>query len=140
MPEIGGHDLVRDWQAAMHSVLRAATSSGGRSELAEQLLAPMQRQLEIVQEALDREQRIQRELFSRVFGPFDAAFDMLEQSVAAIGQQADALNASAHAMERAAELMKVQADLMAQTLQTLREPAELAKAAAGLERRPRKRR
>jgi hypothetical protein len=95
MPEIGGHDLVRDWQAAMHCVVRAATSSGGRSELT-------------------------------------------EQSITAIGQQADALNASAQAVEQAAELMKVQADLMAQTIQTLREPAELAKVAAGLERRPRK--
>jgi ABC-type transporter Mla subunit MlaD len=100
----------------------------------------MQRQLEIVQEVLDREQRLQRELFGRVFGPFDAVFDLLEQSVTAIGQQADALDESARAMEQAAELMKVQADLMARTLHTLREPAELAKAAAGLERRPRKRR
>jgi hypothetical protein len=29
MPEIGGDDLVRDWQAAMHSVVRAATSAVG---------------------------------------------------------------------------------------------------------------
>jgi hypothetical protein len=96
----------------------------------------MQRQLEIVQEALEREQRIQRELLSRVFGPFDAVFDLLEQSVSALGQQAAALNESARAMEQAAELMKVQADLMSRTIQTLRGAAELAKAAAGLDRRP----
>jgi hypothetical protein len=139
VPEISGHDLVREWKSAMQSVLSVATSAGGRSsELTEQLVAPMQRQLEIVQNVLDREQRIQRQLLTRVFGPFDAVFDLLEQSAAAVGKTAEALNQSARAMEQAAELMKVQADLMGRTLQTLREPAELAKAAAGLDRRSRK--
>lgn len=42
----------------------------------------------------------------------------------------------ARALEQAAGMMELQAELFERTIQMLREPAEIAKAAAGLERRP----
>lgn len=136
MPESGGHDLLREWQEAMQSVVSSAASAAGRSTLPRQLLTPMQRQLDLVQELFERERRLQHELLARTFAPFDAVFDLLEQSGAALRRQAEALNESARALEQAAGMMEVQADLFERTIQTLREPAEIAKAAAGLERRP----
>jgi hypothetical protein len=55
MPEPGGHDLLREWQAAMQSVVSSAASAAGGAELPHQLLAPMQRQLELVEEVFERE-------------------------------------------------------------------------------------
>src|SRR4051812_29103727 len=62
----GGQDLLRDWQAVMKSLIGSAASAATRP-VPEQLLAPMQRQVELVEEILERERRIQRDLFSRAF-------------------------------------------------------------------------
>jgi hypothetical protein len=133
MPDIGGRELLREWQAAMQALIAA---TAGRAEVPKQLLAPMQRQLELVQEVIERERRLQRELVGRALAPVDAVFDLLEQSGAALHRQAEALSESARALEQAAGMMEVQAELFERTVRMLREPSELAKAAAGIERRP----
>ena len=84
---------------------------------------------------LERERRLQREVLGCVFAPFDAIFDLLEQSGATIRQQAEALEQAAHALEDTAVLMKAQAELFERSIKTLREPADLARSVAGLEKR-----
>jgi len=95
----------------------------------------MQRQLELVQEVIERERRLQKELAGRVVAPVDAVFDLLEQTGATLSRQAEALEAAGRALEEAAGLMKRQAELFERTISTLRQPAELAKAATGLRSR-----
>jgi hypothetical protein len=136
--ELSGRELLREWQKLMDSVLASAASLAGRSELPRRLLEPMQRQLELVQEVLERERRLQKELASQLIAPVDALFDLLEQSGATLRKQAETLEAAGRGLEETAALMKTQAELFEQTIGTLRQPAELAKAAAGLDRRPRK--
>ena len=51
--------------------------------------------------------RLLQALVERSLAPFDAVFDLLEQSGAAMHRQADALSESARALEQAAELMRV---------------------------------
>jgi hypothetical protein len=131
MPE---RDLLREWQAAMQSLVSAATGAAGRAELPRQLLAPMQRQVELVEELLARERRAQGELLAKAFAPFDAIFDLLEQSGAALHKQAEALNESARALQQAAKMMEVQAQQFERTIKMMRQPAELAKAATGVQR------
>jgi methyl-accepting chemotaxis protein len=106
--------------------------------LPHQLLAPLQHQLEHLQEVVEGERRLRRELAGRLFAPVDAVFDALEQSGAVLHQQAQALEEAARALEQAAGLMKAQAELFERTIATAREPAELAKAAAGLDGRRRR--
>jgi hypothetical protein len=125
----------REWEKAMRSVVDAAASVTGRSELPRQLLEPMQRQLELVHEVIERERRLQQELASRVVAPVDALFDLLEESGAMMSRQAEALEAAGRALEETAALLKGQAELFERTVAGLRRPTELAKAAAGLERR-----
>jgi hypothetical protein len=123
----------------MDSMVASAASVAGRAELPRQLLEPMQRQLELVEQLIERERRIQRELAGRLVAPVDAAFDLLEESGRMLRQQAQALEAAGRALEETAGLMKGQAELFERTIGTLREPAELAKSAAGLDRKPRRR-
>jgi hypothetical protein len=110
-------------------------------ELPRQLLDPIQRQLELLQQVVERERQLQRDVAGRLAAPFDALFDLLEESAVTLGKQADALEAAGRALQETAGLVKAQADLFERTVGVLREPTELAKAAAGLERgkkRPRK--
>ena len=138
MPELSGRELLHEWQKLMDSVLAAAASVAGRSEVPRQLLEPMQRQLELVQELIERERRLQRELAGLLVAPVDAVFDLLEESGTTLRRQAEALEAAGGALEETAGLMKRQAELFERTVGTLRQPAELAREAAGLERRRRK--
>jgi hypothetical protein len=139
MPESGRLDLLREWQSAVQSVVSSAASVAGRAEVPHQLLAPMERQLELLQDLVERERRLQQELLARTIAPFDAVFDLLEESAAALRKQSEALNASARALEQASAMMAVQADLFERTIRTLREPAEIAKAATHVGRPRRKR-
>ena len=121
----------------MQSVVSAAASATGRSKLPRHLLVPMQRQAELVQELLERELKLQRDLVGRALAPVDAVFDLLEQSGAALRKQAEALSESARALEQAAEVVRAQAELYERTVRTLRQPSELVKGVAGVERRGR---
>jgi hypothetical protein len=127
MPEPGGLDLLREWQSAMQSVIPR------------QLLGPLKRQTELIQDVLERERKLQREVLGHLFAPLDAVFDLLEQSGATIRQQAEALEQAARALEDTAVLMKAQAELFERGIKTLREPADLARRTAGLDERAKKR-
>ena len=110
-------------------------SVGGRAELPRQLLEPLQRQLELVQEVIERERRLQKQLAGHLLAPVDAIFDLLEEGGLMLRRQAEALEAAGRAIEETAELMKAQAELFDRATGVLRAPAELAKEAAGLDRR-----
>src|SRR4051794_32866945 len=98
-PDPGGRDLLREWQKLMESVVASAGSVAGRADLPRQLTEPMQRQLELLREVVERERRLQRDLAVRVVGPIDAVFDLLEESAATLAKQADALSAAAQALD-----------------------------------------
>jgi hypothetical protein len=122
----------------MDSVVASASAAAGRSSLPGDLLGAMQRQLELVQEVIDRERRLETEVAARLLAPIDAVFDLLEETGATLRRQAEALESAGRALEESAGLMKRQAELFERTIGTLRQPAELAKVVAGLERRSRK--
>jgi len=138
VPDLSGSELLGEWRKLMDSVVASAASIGGRTEIPRQLLEPMQRQIELLQEVIERERALQRQIAGRILAPVDAIFDLVEESGAVLRRQAEALEAAGRALEDTARLVKTQAELFEHTLATLREPTELAKVAAGLERRPRK--
>jgi hypothetical protein len=129
--------LLAEWRRLMESVVASAASVGGRAELPRRLLEPMQRQLELVQEVLER--RLQKQLAGHLIAPVDATFDLLEENGLILRRQAEALETAGHALQETARLVKRQAELFDRTIGVLREPAERAKVAAGLDRRVRKR-
>jgi hypothetical protein len=136
MPELSGRELLNEWRRVMDTVIASAASVSGRSELPRDLLHATQRQLELLQEVIERERALQSELTGRLFAPIDALFDLLAETGATLRRQAEALEAAGAALEETAGLMKRQAELFEATVGALRQPSELAKAAAGVERRP----
>jgi hypothetical protein len=132
VPELSGRELLNEWRQLMDSVV---TSVAGRTDLPGELLRAMQRQLELAQELIERERRLQAEVASRLLAPVDAVFDLLEETGATLRRQAEALEAAGRALEETAGLMKGQAELFERTVGTLRQPAEVAKGAIGAQRR-----
>lgn len=122
----------------MDALIASAATVGGRTEIPHQLLESMQHQLELVQDVIERERKLQKQLVGYVLAPADAIFDLLEDSGVMLRRQAEALEAAGRAIEETAELMKNQAKLFERTVGVLREPAQQARAVAGLERRVRK--
>lgn len=135
MPDLNGRELLREWRQLMDAVIASASSASGRRDLAGELIGSMQRQLELVQDVVDRERRLQGELAARLLAPIDAVFDLLEQTGATLRRQAEALQTAGRALEESAGLMKSQAELFERTIATMREPANLARRAAGLQGR-----
>jgi ABC-type transporter Mla subunit MlaD len=138
VPDLSGRELLREWRTVMDALIASAATVGGRTEIPHQLLESMQHQLELVQDVIERERRLQKQLVGYVLAPADAIFDLLEDSGVMLRRQAEALEAAGRAIEETAELMKNQAKLFERTVGVLREPAQQARAVAGLERRVRK--
>jgi hypothetical protein len=134
-PELNGRELLREWRSLMDAVISSAASAAGRRELPRDMLGAMQRQLELLGEVLEGERSRQRELAERLLAPVDAIFDLLEETGATLRGQAEALEAAGRALEHSAALMKRQAELFERTIGALRQPADFAKAASGLQRR-----
>jgi len=138
MPELSGRELLDEWRQLMESVIASAASVAGRSELPRELLTATQRQLELVQEVVERERGLQSDLLARVVAPIDAVFALLEETGVTLRRQAEALESAGRALEETAGLMKHQAERFERTISALRQPSDLAKAAAGAKRRPKK--
>jgi hypothetical protein len=130
--------MLREWTAAMQSLTESIGSVARQSDVARQVMAPLQRQTELLQEVLERERALQARLVERAFAPLDAIFDLLEQSGSAMRSQAEAVEDAARALDQVAGLMKVQADLFERSVRTMREPSKAAKALAGSERQPKR--
>jgi hypothetical protein len=139
VPDLSGRELLGEWRKLMDSIVASAASVGGRAEIPRQLLEPMQRQVQLLQDVIERERALQKQIAGAVLAPVDAIFDLIEESGQVLRQQAEALEAAGRALEDTARLVKTQAELFERAIGALREPTELAKAAAGLERRPPKR-
>ena len=83
----------------------------------------------MMQSVLERERELQRDLLGRAFEPFDATFGLLEQSGAALREQALAIEHAAKSLE----------DLFERTIRIMREPSRRIESAMGVDpQRPRR--
>ncbi len=129
MSEPSGRELLSEWRQVMESVVSSATAAAGRSELAGDLLRASQRQLELLQEVVDAEQRLRGSLLGGVLAPVEAVFDLLQESGATLRRQAETMESAGRALQDTSALMKQQAELFERMISILRQPTDLARAA-----------
>ena len=129
-----GHELLAEWRRLMDSLLASATSVAGRSEIPRDLLRASQRQLELLQEILERERRLQAELAATVLAPVDAVFDLLQEVGETLRLQAAALESAGLALQETSSLMGRQAERFERAVGALRQPTDLARTATGARR------
>jgi hypothetical protein len=130
MADQDGRDPVGEWRRLAES-LAASAAAAGSSRIPKDLLRLSQRQVELLQEVIERERHRQGELAGLVTAPIDALFDLMEETGATLRLQAEALASAGRALEETASLMSRQAERFERTVGALRQPAEMAKRAAG---------
>jgi hypothetical protein len=136
MADQGGRDPVGEWRRLAESLAAAAAAAAGNTTIPKDLLRVSQRQVELLQEVIQRERGRQGELAGMVTAPIDALFDLMEETGATLRLQAEALASAGRALEETAALMSRQAERFERTVGAIRQPAEIAKAAAGAKRKP----
>jgi hypothetical protein len=132
LPELSGHELLAEWRKLMDAAASQVSAVGDRLDSPRQLLDAMRRQLELVQELIARERRLQQQLASELLAPVDAVFGLLEATGQTLRKQADALESAGRALEESASLVKAQAELFERTIGALRVPSDRAKAVVGI--------
>jgi len=128
-------DLVGAWHDAVRQLQQLASSiAGDTTGAARDLLGPLQRQTEIVEQLLRRQIEIEQELVNRAIAPARATAEALEKAPAAMRAQAAAFRAAAASFTQAGELLEVQAAAVEQTIAALLAPVHMAQ--RGLGQRP----
>jgi hypothetical protein len=123
-------DLLQAWRDAVGQMRDAAAPlTGPTAELARQLLGPLQRQGELVEEVLRRQAQFDKRLVGQMLAPATVLLDVLDQTAAAMRNQAKAFDLAATSFKQSAELLELQAGLMERAARTLRDPAELVRSA-----------
>ena len=125
-------DLLKAWQEAIKQLRGAAAPVAGVSEdVVRQMIAPLQRQAELLEDALSRQMAFEKDLAGRVLAPMNAVLGLVDQSAAAMRSQAQAFDAASEAFKRSAQLLEVQASLLEEAGRSLRDPTRALKAAGG---------
>jgi hypothetical protein len=140
LPELSARELLAESRKALDAATGSLTSLADHVEAPRQLVEPMRRQLELVQELIARERSLQQRAASQLLAPIDAVFDLLEASGESLRKQAQALSAAGEALQESGRLVEAQARLFERTIGTLREPSDLARTAVGLGARTRRER
>ena len=129
MTEPSGRDLISEWRQVMETVISGAAgaaAAAGRSDIPREMVRASQRQLELMQQLVDSERR----RVDVLFGPAQAAFDLLADSGATLRKQAEAMESAGEALQDTAALMKQQAELLEKVIGLMRQPTDIARAAA----------
>jgi hypothetical protein len=134
MPEIS--ELLSEWRQAMESIVSSAAAAASRTELPGDLLRASQRQLELLQEIADAQQRLQGNVVNGLLGPVEAVFDLLQESGTTLRKQAETMESAGRALQDTAVLMKQQAELFERVIAVVRQPTDIARAATAGGRRP----
>ena len=126
MPELP--DLLAAWRDAAGQLHRAATAVADEAgHGAREVLAPLQRQSELVEQLLHRQLELEQERARRALAPALATAEALDKAPAAMRAQAAAFRTAAASFHQAADLLDVQAAAVDQTIGALQAPVDLAR-------------
>lgn len=116
-------DLLRAWESAIRELGGVASALvHGSTEVGGQLTAPLQRQAELLEQIMQRQLELERELIAAMTAPARTVLDLSAQTAEAMTEQARAFRSASQALGQAAELLERQAELFRTAVGTLRDP------------------
>lgn len=130
MPDVP--DLVSAWREAAGQLQGLAASIAGQAgDGARDVLGPLQRQTEVIEQLLRRQIEVEQELVRRALAPAQATADALDKAPDALRMQATAFRAAAASFNQAADLLEVQAGAIEQAISALKLPVHFAQRGLG---------
>lgn len=124
-------DLLNAWRDAIREVGGAAASLvSGPAGLASDVLKPLQRQAELLEQVLQRQLEFERELLSRAGATARAALELTEQATGAFRAQATAFRAASASFGQLADLIEQQAELVERASAAIRDPVAALRSAS----------
>ena len=123
-------DLVRAWQDALQQLRTVAAANLDASTLSK-LIAPLQRQAEVVEQALRRQAEFDARLGGRLLAPMQDFVEAFEHAPATMRSQAQAFEAAAFSFKQAADALEAQAAVIERAVSTMTLPADLLKSVGG---------
>src|SRR3954452_17881909 len=121
-----GPDILGAWRDLTKQITGLAGSVAGQAAgPGRDLLGPLQRQAELIEQVLRRQIELEQELVRRAVAPAQAVADALESAPDARRGQATAFRPAAPSSTQAAALLDAQPLALEQTLASLRLPKRL---------------
>ena len=116
-------DLLRAWQSAIRDVGGVAASlASAPAGVAGDLLRPLQRQAELLEQVLQRQLDFERELLHRATAPLHSTLELIDQATGTLHAQATSFRAASTTFHQLAALMDQQAELLQSAGDTMRDP------------------
>jgi methyl-accepting chemotaxis protein len=123
-------DLLSAWQDAIREVgAMAASLVSGSAGIAQDVLAPLQRQTELLERVLQRQVEFEREMLSRAVAPARAVLDFADQATATLRAQAMAYQTVSSSLGQLADVLEQQARIMETATKAIRDPVAALKSA-----------
>ena len=119
-------DLVRAWRDVTQQIRSLAGSVAGQVPQGLDVLGPLQRQADLIEQLIRRQVDLEQDLVRRALAPAEATMSALESAPESMRAQATAFRAAATAFNQAADLLDLQAGALEQTLAAFKAPAQLA--------------
>lgn len=130
MPDVP--DLLGAWRDAAGQLQGLAASIATQAGSgARDVLGPLQRQSEIIEQLLRRQIEVEQQLVGRLLAPAQATVDALEKAPDAMRAQAAAFRAAAASFSQAADLLEVQATALEGSIGLLKAPVQIAQRGLG---------
>ena len=113
-------DLLKAWQHAIRDLggVAASLAAGAAGDL----VRPLQHQAELLQQLLQRQLEVERELVGRAIAPLHAAQNLVDQATGTFRAQATLLRVAPKTFGQLAGLMDQQADLLERAGTLMRDP------------------
>ena len=130
MPEIP--DPVGAWRDAAGQLQRVAGALADQAgHGARDVLGPLQRQSELIEQLLRRQLDLEQELARRALAPARATVEALNKAPDTMRAQAGAFRTAAAAFQQAAELLDLQAAAIEESIRAITAPLDVARHGLG---------
>lgn len=123
-------DSLRAWQEAMARMVPGPPAD--QAELASALLAPLQQQAGLLQDAFERQRALQADLSRRALAPLEELVRLVDEAARPMRQGSEAFGHASAAVRQLADVLEGQASAVESTAKGMRAQLDALSALSGL--------
>jgi hypothetical protein len=123
-------ELLRACQDAIRDIAgTTASAASAPADAVGQVLGPLHRQAELLEQVVQRQLDLERELVDLALAPARGALDLLDQATAAMRAEAKAFRMASGSLGQAADLLEQQVELLEGAIGIVRDPVAALRSA-----------